>query len=125
MKIDSVVRAYVALRDKKAEIKRRQQEEMAPLTEQMNKLEAWLQRELQRQGVKNFKTDEGTAFLQTETRCSVKDWDACLQYILDNEEYALLEARVSKTAIRDILENTGELVPGVSLTEETVCSVRR
>lgn len=125
MKVDAIVKGYIALRDKKTELKRKQQEEMAPLNEAMNKLEAWLQRELQRQGVQNFKTEEGTAFLQTDTRCTVKDWEACLNYILENEEYGLLEARVSKTAIRDVLENTGELVPGVSLTEETVCRVRR
>ena len=124
-KIDSVVEAYVRFRDAKTALKRKHSEELAPMVERMRTLEVWLQRELQRQGVQSFKTKQGTAFLQESNSATVHNWDETLGWILDKEEYAMLEARVSKSVVRDHIESTGEVPPGVNWRTETVCRVRR
>jgi len=125
MKVDKVIAAYVQLRDKKAEVVARQKEELAPLVDQMLKLEAWLHRELLRQGVNSFKTDNGTAFVQTNTSVTVQDWEAALGFIISKGLWDFLEARVSKSAVADFVESHGDAPPGVSLRTEQVVRIRR
>lgn len=124
-KIDSVVAAYIKLRDQKDEVKSRHKEELAPINENMAKLEGWLHRELNKQGVDSFKTKMGTAFVQKATSVTVADWDVTLPFIKEKELWDLLEARVSKSAVQDYIESTKEVPPGVSVRVEEVVRVRR
>jgi len=123
--VDLVIDAYVRLRDEKELLAKKQAEEMKPIVEKMMKLENWLQAALQAAGVESFKTARGTAFKQTNVSTSVKDWTATLNWIKEHDEWSLLTAAVSKTAIRDLKENTGEIPPGVEYREEIVTRVRR
>lgn len=123
--VSDVVRSYVKLRDKKTELKRKHSEELAPLNEKMAKIEGWLQRNLLEQGLQSQKTEEGTAYLSTETRATVKDRDAFFEWVIKNERWDFLENRVSKTVVKDYLEETGELVPGINYEASQVVRVRR
>lgn len=126
MRVDDAIAAYIKLRDKKAEMAERHKEEMGPISEGMTKLENWLHRQMLNTGVDSFKADGvGTAFLQTMSSVTVKDWTAALNSIREEEEWSLLEARVSKSAVKDYLENKGHLPPGVELSEAMVVRVRR
>lgn len=124
-KVDEVVAAYVRLRDRKTEIQRRHKDELAPINEDMGKLEAWLQAQLLQQGVDSMKTKGGTAYLQTSSSATVKDWDATLEFIKQTNDWSFLEARVNKTAVKDYIENSGEVPPGVDYNETIVVRVRR
>jgi hypothetical protein len=124
-KVDDVVAAYIKLRDKKTEMERKHKEELAPIKETMSKLENWLQRRLLEEGVESFKTSQGTAFLQSATSATVRDWDATFAWMQKNDEWSLLEARVNKTAVRDFVETNGEAPPGVEYSETIVTRVRR
>jgi hypothetical protein len=123
--VDEVVRGYIKLRDKKNQLKKEQAEELRPITEKMVLLENWLLRDLQTRKVESQKTAEGTAFLSTSAAATVKDRDAFFKYVIDNEQWDLLENRVSKTVVRDHLEDTGEVVPGVHYQETQVVRIRR
>lgn len=123
--IDDVIGAYVALRDLIDETTKRHKEELAPHREKMAKIEAWLQNQLQTQGLQNFKGKSGTAFLKNVTGATVADWDATLPFIRDNNLWEMLERRVSKSVVEDYIEAHGEVPPGVNFTNETVVQVRR
>jgi hypothetical protein len=125
MNIDDVIKAYVALRDKLDATVKRQKEEVAPIREQMGKIENWLQNQLQTQGLQNFKGASGTAFLKEVSSATVEDWDATLAFIKEQGAWELLERRVSKTVVEDFVESTGNIPPGVNLKRETVVQVRR
>lgn len=125
MKVDEAVAAYIGLRNKKEAMGKRHKEELAPIVDTMAKLENWLQKHLLEEGVDSMKTSEGTAFLQRATSATVKDWDNTLAFILENEDYSLLEARVNKTAVKDFIESNGEAPPGVNFTEIIVTRVRK
>lgn len=124
-KIDAVVAAYIKLRDHKDEVKSRHKDELAPINEQMAKLEGWLHRELNAQGVDSFKTKAGTAFVQKATSVTVAEWDVTLPFIREHDLWDLLEARVSKSAVQDYVESTKEVPPGVNVRVEEVVRVRR
>lgn len=125
MKVDEVVAAYVKLRDIKEAKKRKHSEELAPINEKMQVIESWLQNHLQVEGVDSMKTKAGTAFLQTSSSATVKDWGATLDFVKQNDEWSFLEARVNKTAVKDFIASTGEVPPGVKYEETIVTRVRR
>lgn len=125
MNIDEVIKGYVELRDRLDARKKEQALELAPMREKMDKIEAWLQNQLQSQGLKNFKGTSGTAFLKEVSSATVQDWDATLEFIKSQGRWELLERRVSKTVVEDYAETTGEVPPGVELKRETIVQVRR
>lgn len=125
MKVDEVVDAYVKLRDHKEALKRKHKAELQPVHEKMMKVEAWLQRHLLEEGVDSMKTSAGTAYLQRLSSATVKDWAATLDFIRENDEWSFLEARVNKTAVKDFVESTGGVPPGVDFGETVVTRVRR
>ena len=125
MKIDDVIAAYLTLRKRKEETAARHKEEMAPINDQMHKCAAWIQQQLQNQGLTNMKSESGIAFLQTDTTVSVKDWDATFEWIKSNNHWQFLERRVSKSVVQDYIEAYKEVPPGVSVTSEISAHIRK
>lgn len=125
VKINEVVRGYVALRDKKNEIKKRHAEELRPINEKMEVIEGWLQRDLMDRGVQSEKTDSGTAYLSTVVTATVRDRDEYLKFVKEKEMWDLIENRVSKSVVSDYLEETGEIIPGVNYEKTQVVRIRR
>jgi hypothetical protein len=125
VKIDEVVRGYIALRDKKNEMKKRHVEELRPINEKMEVIEGWLQRDLMARGVQSEKTGSGTAYLSTVTNATVRDRDDFLKFVREHEMWDLIENRVSKSVVSDYLEETGEIIPGVNYEKTQVVRIRR
>lgn len=123
--VEKAIAAYIQIRDKKEEIQKRHKEELAPLNEQMQKLEAWLQHQLLTQGLSNFSAKGvGVAYLQESTSVKVADWDQTLPWIIQNKAWDLIEKRVSKTAYQDY-EKEGLSPPGVEVRKEQSVRVNR
>lgn len=126
MKLDTVIAGVIALRDKIDEIKKRQTEELAGDRANLEKLEAYLQNELQKAGVTSFAAKGvGTAYLQNTTSVTVADWEATLAWIRQNELWEMLEHRVSKTVAQEYIESQGAVPPGVNVRTEVEVRVRR
>ena len=117
--VDDVVDGYLRLRDKKKGIVARQKEELAPLNDKMKKMEAWLQAWLHLQGGQNMKTKHGTVYLATTTKVKVEDRDVFFDFVRANDMWAMLTSNVSKDAIEEFIESTGDVPPGVSVSRET------
>lgn len=126
MKLSDAVSLYIKLRDKKAEIKAEMDEQIKPLQEKMDKLEAKLLEAFQTTGVDSVKTEFGTAYTSVRTTASIADRDAFMEFVKSHEEWSLLEVRAAKTAIEQYrAANDDELPPGVNIREERVVNVRR
>lgn len=123
--MDQVVAAYLQLRTHRDEVSRKHKEEMAPINDKLNKLSSWVHNQLNSQGQKNARVDAGTAFLQTDTSVTVQDWDSVLQFIKDNGFFEMLERRVSKGVVTEFIESTGTVPPGVKVTSEISCHIRK
>lgn len=124
VKLDLVIETYVEYRDEKARIEREAKEALKPIKEAMEKLESYLLRELQELGVTSFKTEGGTAFVATKEWATVKDWEAALQFIKESDSYDLLERRVSKIAVRTLVDE-GNPPPGIDYGTKLSVNVRR
>lgn len=125
MTIDEVMDAYLKLRAMKDATKKRHSAEMAPINEQMQKLQAYIQRELQAQGLQNFRGKSGMAFLQTDTDVKVRDWEAIFNWVRENDAWQFLEKRVSSTVVQDFIESHGEIPPGLSISSEVSAHIRK
>lgn len=126
MKTGEVIAKYVTLRDKKNKLVREQKEEVAKYTEKLDMIETWLLREYQKEGLTSQKgLDGSTAFIKSADTCTVKDRDAFLNFIKDNDHFELADIRASKTVIRDYMEETGNLPPGLSWSSIDKINVRK
>lgn len=120
-----MIERYLQLRrlihDKEAGHKK----ELAPLVELRAQLEGALLGYLNENDIDSTRSDAGIAFKSTATSVSVKDWQATLTFIRERQLWDLLEARVSKTAALEMLEEKSETIPGVDISQVTVLRVRQ
>jgi phage host-nuclease inhibitor protein Gam len=125
MKLSDAVSLYIKMRDKKAQMKAEFDASVAPLNEKMEKLEAKLLDVFNKTGMDSVKTEFGTAYTTTRVTASVADRDIFMTHVKENDDWALLEVRASKSAVEQYRENNNDLPPGISMREERVVNVRR
>jgi phage host-nuclease inhibitor protein Gam len=125
MKLSDAVNLYIKMRDKKAQMKAEFDASVAPLNEKMEKLEAKLLEVFNKTGMDSVKTEFGTAYTTTRVTASVADRDIFMTHVRENDDWAMLEVRASKSAVEQYRETHNDLPPGISMREERVVNVRR
>lgn len=121
---EKLVGAYVRLRNHKAELKKKHQEELDPLDAKMAQIEQKLLATMHETGTTSLKAKTGTAYQQEWLSATVGDWSQVLDFIVDNKQYDLLERRVNKTVVKDLLEDGSE-VPGVNIERGVRVNIRK
>lgn len=125
MKLDEVVKNYIALRDRKAAIKAEYDAKAAKIDDVLDKVEAKILEYFEQSGLESIRTDTGTAYKSTRNSATVGDWDSVLAHVLETENYQLLEHRVSKKAVEEYRMANEDLPPGVNWRSEVTVNVRR
>ena len=123
--VEQVVGTYLKLRRKKEAVENETKDRVAELKAKMTKLESWLMQKADEDGVTSFKTTAGTAFVTTTDFANVADWDAVLTFIKENDAFDMLEKRVSKTAVRAHMDETGDVPPGITYGSKIGINVRK
>tara|TARA_A100000172_G_scaffold73510_1_gene55104 strand:+ start:321 stop:695 length:375 start_codon:yes stop_codon:yes gene_type:complete len=93
------------------------------LKQSINELENRIILNLENQGVDRIGNDVCTVSIKKEIVPTVDDWDSVHQYIIDTNQFELLQKRMSATAYRE-LQQMGQEVPGVEATELTRINFR-
>ena len=138
---DVVIGKYVQLRDEIAEVSERHAAELAPLQDQMRRIEAYLLASLNQDGVTSYKTDAGTAYKSTTLstrmankeeflRCALADVAVTFKHPIDQivakvMESPLLDIRVAKAGVKEFMETSGYTVPGVTVEQMVQVNIRR
>lgn len=125
MTLNEVVEKYIALRDKKAVLKAKYDQEAGRIDTILDTLEARLLQAFDSTGVESVRTAAGTAYTSTRSSATVADWDAVLSHVRSNGAWELLEHRVNKTAIAQFKAANETIPPGVNWREERVVNIRR
>jgi len=123
--VDDMIGKYVRLRDQKRQVEEKHKEELKRYNDVLSGIEAWLMEQMNRLGLDNMKTPHGTAFKSVRRSATVYEWAVTLPWIIANQAWHLLEARVSKTAAFDTVNETKEPIPGVELNTEVCLNIRR
>jgi hypothetical protein len=125
LKVEEVISIYITLREQKEALNDSVKVQLASIAEKMSKLEAWIQAKSDETGVKSFKTDAGTAFLQTSDFASVGDWDAVIEFVKKHDAYDMLTHGVSKKSVREYIDANGSVPSGVNFGSKVGVSFRR
>jgi hypothetical protein len=91
----------------------------------MGSIEALLLDALIQNNAESMRTGKGTFYKTTHASVKVKDWSETLAFIQESERWDLLEARVSKTAAQQVVEETKLPIPGVEIERMVKVNVRR
>jgi hypothetical protein len=125
--IDSVVDAYIQTRDLIEEKKKAFDAEVAELKDLQDRREKYILGSLDKLGVESFKTAHGTAFIDWKDSATVKDRESFFAWVeadFENHKH-YLESRVSKTAVKQGLEDGAPPPPGVDYVRVKDLKVRR
>lgn len=131
MKTDAMVGKYVELRDRRSKLKKDYEAEDAKLKTMMEKMEEWFHKELVAAGEKSKRTDFGTVFITHKEYAGVADWGAALEYIKENNEWGMLQRRISLTAVKEIMDADANgkyrkpPPPGINFVRHETVGVRR
>lgn len=124
--LSRLTRAYIRIRDAKAELKAAFDAKDASLTEQQDLIKQVLLAHCKDHGVESVRTDSGMFYRTTKTRYSTRDWEAMHKFILEHGLPELLEKRLNQTEVRELLAERPDLVPpALDVSAEYTISVRK
>lgn len=125
MDTHKLIEGYVRLRNRKTELEAKHKEELRPIRDMMDKIEAKLLAEMLDTGLTQFKGPGGTAYQTTKTTATVADREAFRQFVLDEDAWDMADIRAAKSAIKAHKEEFGELPPGINWREELGVNFRQ
>ncbi len=123
--VDTAVRLIRRLDDEIEAIEAEAKNKVNALTLKRKDIEIWLAKKAAEDGVDSFKTSHGTIYWSTTNYCSVANWDSIWNYIKNNEAWHLLTHAVSKKAIGEIVQDTGNVPPGLNYGVKRTLCVRK
>lgn len=124
-KIDALVERYIKLRDKKTELKAAYEKSVVDIDTAMERVEAYLQDQMNTLGVTSLRSSFGTAYQSERVSATVADWDSIFGWIKDNAQWAALEHRVSKKFVEDYKNEHNDIPPGINLTVARTVNIKR
>ena len=123
---DKLVRAYIKMRDKRAQLKAAYEEDDNAIKEEMAQVEQYLLDTCKATGAESIKTAHGTAIRSIQTRYWTGDWEQMHKFIRDNDALDLVERRISQLNMKNYLrENPDVLPPGLNVDNKYTVTVRR
>jgi hypothetical protein len=124
---DVVIGKYIALRDKRSELKKAYTEADAPFLAAMEKCEVWLLQQCNAMGVDNLAVKGiGTAIKGKDMKVAGKDWIAFNAWARENDEMDMFERRIARTVLTSYMkDHEGAVPPGLDVIYEQVVTVRR
>jgi hypothetical protein len=122
---DKLVTAYIAIRDKRSELKQMYEDEDLNLEADMGKIEAALLEHCKEHNMESLKTASGTAYKRIRERYWATDWDAFNQYIREHDAIELYEKRIHQGNMKQFLEDHPGATPPINVDRKFTISVRR
>ena len=122
-----LVSAYVRIRDARAELKHKYDQEDGELQEKLNIIEGALLDLANEHGLDSMKTPYGTASKVVRTRYWAPDWDAFVKFLKSqgDDGFDLVERRIHQGNFKEFLENNPDVAPPVNADSRYSIVVRR
>jgi hypothetical protein len=123
--VDTVVQAYIKLRDQRGVLKKAYDDEDALLKTKLEKLETWLMTQMQTTGSTQLGSPHGTAYQQTVFKGNCSDWPSFWNWLAQNGRFDMMEKRVSVKSIQEYYTESGEMPPGINVSPELRVIIRK
>lgn len=122
---NDIIGAYVSLRGEKDRLSAEYKASVKVIDDKLKKLEVWLQMWLSKEELNSVNSESGTAYKTTVEQATVSDMNAFIEFVKENEAWHLLEKRVSKTGVREMLDADEPIPPGINWYVTTAINVRK
>jgi len=117
---------YIELRDAKKRFEDGHKAEVrTAFTNEMDEIEARLLNFLEASGSESIRSTSGTAYRYTASSVTLADVRAFQRHVIGAEAWQLVEWRVSKTAVNEMVESGEVLPPGVNYSPVVKVGIRR
>ena len=123
--IDDLVSQYVRLRDKIKEADDAHKDKTKNARAYLEQLNGRLLERLNDVGGESVKTAHGTVYRTTRRSASIADGDTFRQYVIENEQFDLVDWRANANAVDDFIKENGVQPPGVNFSTAFTVGVRR
>jgi hypothetical protein len=123
-----LVKAYISIRDQRAQRKAAYEADDAADKDKQAKIEQEFMRRFHERGIDNVSAHGiGTAYRTTRSSCSVADRTTYFDWVAEDfhERSMFLEARANKTAVEQYKAANEDIPPGLNWREEIVVNFRR
>jgi hypothetical protein len=119
---DRLVKIYIKIRDKRAELTK----EADALEEQQNIIQAKLLEICKDTGAESLRTEFGTVTRRVSKRYWTSDWDSFYKFMKEHDAMQLLQQRVSNGNMEQFLEENPDIhPPGLNVDASFAVTVRR
>lgn len=123
---DKLAEIYIKIRDKRAELKEKFEQQDEELKAQQDLLAEKMLDVCLDNNADSIKTPAGTIIRKVDTRYWTTDWDSMYQFIQEHDAYPLLEKRLHQTNLKQFLEENPNLLPaGLQADSKYTVVVRR
>lgn len=122
---DRLVRTFLRIRNKRAELTAAYTEQDEEMKAKLKQIEIELLRRAHEDGVKGFKTTDGSTYIAEEVHASIASPDDFRIFVLESGDLDFYEQRPSLKHIKEYQErHEGQSPPGVKLFREQRMRVR-
>ena len=127
VKVDSLVKAYLAIRLERDKLAKKYQQEDSEFKDQLNRLESAMLETCDDIGAETLRTESGTIIKTLKENFVCGDWDNFKTFVLENQALELLQQRISQANFKEFLSTLEEegLPPGISTMREFKITVRK
>ena len=127
VKVDSLVKAYLAIRLERDKLAKKYQQEDSEFKDQLNRLESAMLETCDDIGAETLRTESGTIIKTLKENFVCGDWDNFKTFVLENQALELLQQRISQANFKEFLSTReeGGLPPGISTMREFKITVRK
>lgn len=123
---ETLVQAYINIRDERDKIYNQQKQALKTLDEQLETVAKALLNICKDNKLDGFRTDFGTVSQIVKTEYWTNDWESLYKFIKDNDAFHLLHRRVNQSAMKEFLEENPDLHPaGLNSDQEYSIRVTR
>ena len=114
--VDKLTRAYIKIRERRAELSKEFKDEDGALSTQLDKIKQALLSHCKEHAVDSVRTSEGLFY----------DWESMNAFIMEHDVPHFYEKRLNQTNVKQFLEENPDLVPrGLNVDSEYTVSVRK
>lgn len=124
--VEKLVKVYIKMREKHAELSNAFKEQEEALKEQMAKVKGALLDHCKEHNVESVRTAEGLFFRTLKQSYWTNDWESMGKFIVEHQVPELLEKRLHQGNVKQFLaEHPDLLPPGINVDSEYSVTVRR
>ena len=124
--VEKLVKIYIKMREKHAEMSHEFKDKEAALKAQMDKVKAALLEFCKENEIDSVRTAEGLFFRTVKQSYWTNDWEAMGRFIVEHQAPELLEKRLNQGNMKQFLEEHPDLLPpGLNVDSQYSVTVRR